>query len=177
MRVIAGRLKGRQFQAPKGHRTHPMSEKIRGAIFNSLGDIAGLTVLDAYGGSGALSFEAISRGAINALALDVDKAAHRCIQSNADDLQLGNKLKAIRVNASAWSSNNTGAHFDIVLLDPPHDDLRRDVLAKISQHAKPKGIMVLSWPGTEKVPAFSDFEEVSVKDYGDAQLVFYRRIA
>jgi 16S rRNA (guanine966-N2)-methyltransferase len=54
MRIISGRLGGRQFEAPKGHKTHPMSEKMRGALFNVLGDISGLNVFDAYGGSGAM---------------------------------------------------------------------------------------------------------------------------
>ena len=66
MRIIAGSLGGRVFKAPSGHRTHPMSEKIRGAIFNALGDISDLTVLDAFTGSGALCFEAVSRGVANA---------------------------------------------------------------------------------------------------------------
>ena len=60
MRVISGKFGGQLFDAPKGHRTHPMSEKVRGALFSVLGDISGLTVLDAFAGSGALSIEAIS---------------------------------------------------------------------------------------------------------------------
>jgi 16S rRNA (guanine966-N2)-methyltransferase len=59
MRIIAGELKGRNIQEPYGHRTHPMSEKVRGAVFNALGDIEGLAVLDAFAGTGALSFEAV----------------------------------------------------------------------------------------------------------------------
>ena len=53
MRVISGWLGGRIFESPHGHRTHPMSDKIRGAVFGVLGDIKGLTVLDAFAGSGA----------------------------------------------------------------------------------------------------------------------------
>jgi len=55
MRIIAGNLKGRIFHDPPGHHSHPMSEKARGALFNTLGDIEGLTVLDAMAGSGALA--------------------------------------------------------------------------------------------------------------------------
>ncbi len=56
MRVISGFLGGRNFESPHGHRTHPMSEKVRGAIFGALGDIKGLTVLDAFSGSGRISY-------------------------------------------------------------------------------------------------------------------------
>ena len=72
MRIIAGYLGGRQFNSPRSNRTHPMSDKARGGLFNALGDISGLTVLDAFAGSGALSFEAISRGAESVIAVDID---------------------------------------------------------------------------------------------------------
>ena len=54
MRVIAGKLGGRFFNGPDSSATHPMAERVRGALFNALGDIAGLHVLDAFGGSGGL---------------------------------------------------------------------------------------------------------------------------
>jgi 16S rRNA (guanine966-N2)-methyltransferase len=82
MRIIAGRLGGRHFASPQGRRTHPMSDKMRGALFNALGDIDGLSVLDAFAGSGALAFEAVSRGAGHAVAIDVDKSAQRAIAEN-----------------------------------------------------------------------------------------------
>lgn len=63
LRVISGSLGGRLINSPPGNKTHPMSEKMRGAIFNILGNIEGLDVLDAYSGSGAIALEAISRKA------------------------------------------------------------------------------------------------------------------
>src|SRR3954464_3149409 len=98
MRIIAGRLGGRQFNSPKGHRTHPMSEKGRGALFNALGDISGLTVLDAFAGSGALSFEAISRRAASVLAIDSDKNAQRAIAENIASLGLSRQVKLIKTS-------------------------------------------------------------------------------
>jgi 16S rRNA (guanine(966)-N(2))-methyltransferase RsmD len=75
MRIIAGTLGGRTFESPHGRRTHPMSDKVRGSLFNTLGDIDGLTILDAFAGSGALAFEAISRGAEHVLAIEIDNRA------------------------------------------------------------------------------------------------------
>src|SRR5580704_8750565 len=103
MRVIAGYLGGRSFNSPGGHRTHPMSDKVRGAIFGVLGDIKGLTVLDAFAGSGALAIEAISRGAKSAVAIEVDKRAHAIIVENIQALGLEARVKAIRAFAGAWS--------------------------------------------------------------------------
>lgn len=177
MRVIAGKLKGRQFDAPRGHRTHPMSDKVRGALFSALGDISGLTLLDAYAGSGALSIEAISRGASSVLAIDIDKEAHRTILENVANLGLKDSITVMRKNISGWSRNNQQQIFDIVLVDPPYNDLRPIVIQKLLQQVKPNGLFVLSWPGSENPRPFVGAEILVNKKHGDAQLVFYRKIA
>lgn len=177
MRVISGRLGGRQFDSPAGHRTHPMSDKVRGALFNMLGDIKGLTVLDVFSGSGALSFEAISRGAVASIAVDIDKSANSTVVKNAKSLGLSGQIKAIRANISGWSENNPDELFDLVLCDPPYDSLQLNTLQKLVKHVKPKGLLVLSWPGNLEAPEFVGLEQVSQKSYGDAQLVFYRKIS
>lgn len=175
MRIIAGRLGGRSFDAPRGNRTHPMSDKIRGALFNILGDIDGLTVLDGFAGSGALSFEAISRGAASALAIDVDKEAHKAVQANIKLLGLQEQVIVMRKNVAGWSRNNKNKTFDIVLADPPYDDIRPALLQNLTVQVKDGGLFVLSWPGNEPVREFPGIEVLTAKNYGDAQLVFYRK--
>jgi 16S rRNA (guanine(966)-N(2))-methyltransferase RsmD len=152
-----------------------MGDKIRGALFNILGDITGLTVLDAFAGSGALSFEAISRGAESALAIDVDKEAHQTIQSNIKLLGLDEQVTVMRKNSAGWSRNNKEKQFDIVLADPPYNDIRPQLLQSLIVQVRSGGIFVLSWPGSEPVRAFPGTEVLSAKSYGDAQLVFYRK--
>jgi len=152
-----------------------MSDKARGAIFNMLGDISGLAVLDAFAGSGALSLEALSRGASHATAVDVDKAAHRTIQENAQALGVQAKLKAIRANASGWSDNNPTMSFDIVLCDPPYDHLQLPLLQKLVRHLKPDGVLVLSWPGGQAPPDLLGVVAIAAKDYGDAQIMIFSR--
>lgn len=176
MRIIAGRLGGRQFQAPHTHRVHPMSDKMRGALFNVLGDISGLTVLDAFGGSGALSFEAISRGASHATAIDIDKDAHAQISKNIKELELEEEVKAIRANASSWSDNNPDTKFDLILLDPPYDNVPHELLSKLSKHADLGGLIVLSYPGNKQPPTLTGLDLITAKLYGDSQLVFYRKL-
>lgn len=175
MRVVAGSLGGRQFASPRGHRTHPMSEKGRGALFNALGDITGLTVLDAFSGSGALSIEAISRGARSATAIELDKEAVRTISDNLRQLDIEDKVTLLRRNVKGWSRNNQQREFDIVLADPPYDDIRPDVLAGLTTHLTADAILVISWPGKEPPREFPGVTIISAKNYGDAQLVFYRR--
>lgn len=174
MRIIAGSLKGRQFDSPAGHRTHPMSEKIRGAIFNILGDVEEMTLFDAFAGSGAFAFEAISRGAKSALMTDITKEAYAAIQKNIVSLELSKEVKVVRANASGWSDNNLNARFDIVLADPPYDDVQQFLLEKLARHVKTNGLYVLSLPPSEQF-IFPGFKLIKQKAYGDATLSFYRR--
>ena len=176
MRVIAGQLGGRVFENPRGHRTHPMSEKARGAIFNALGDVEGLTFLDAYAGSGALSIEALSRGASSALAIDVDIEAVKTMTSNAKALSLEDTMKVLRKNISGWSRNHQNSTFDIVLADPPYDDIRPDVIERLAVHVAHGGVFVLSWPGSEKIREFSGLRQIKHSLLGDIQLVFYKKV-
>lgn len=154
-----------------------MSDKVRGAIFNMLGDIDGLTVLDAFAGSGALCFEALSRGARLATAIDVDKGAISTIKANANALGLGGRVKAIRANVSSWADNNPEPRFDLVLLDPPYDDVKMPLLAKMAGFAQPGGIVVLSLPPTADSDLGDAYELLSSKSYGDATLSFFRRVS
>jgi 16S rRNA (guanine966-N2)-methyltransferase len=174
VRVVAGRLGGRNFESPRTNRTHPMSDKVRGALFNALGELNGLTVLDAFAGSGACSIEAVSRGAAKVLAIDIDPEAVKTIAENVKNLNVTDQITVRRKNISGWSRNNQQQQFDIVLADPPYNDIRPDVLERLMVHVRPGGLFVLSWPGSEPVREFGGLEIVSHKSYGDAQLVFYR---
>lgn len=176
MRVISGQLGGLNFDSPHGHRTHPMSEKMRGAIFSALGDIEGLSVLDVYAGSGALAIEALSRGADHAIAIDSDKKAAMTIMLNAKKLSLNTRLKVTQAHFSSWSSRNSNLKFDLVLADPPYDAISAAEIASLPLNLDDQGILVLSWPGKSEQPEFAGLKVVSQKDYGDSQLVFYKKI-
>ena len=176
MRVIAGRLGGRLFDSPHTHRTHPMSDKARGALFNVLGDIGGMTVLDAFAGTGALCFEAVSRGAASALAVESDKVAQRTIAENIELLQLGEQVSLVRAPAGPWMYRNAQLKFDLVLCDPPYNDPQFHTLDRLAKRVNPGGLLVLSWPTSEDLPVFAGLEQVEQRSYGDMQLAFYRRL-
>lgn len=177
MRIISGKLKGRIFNSPHGHRTHPMSDKIRGGLFNALGDIEGLTMLDAFAGTGAVGFEALSRGARQVVAIEHERNAQRTIQENVSALQLQNKYKLIQTTILNWSQTNTSTIFDLVVIDPPYDDLQAQSVQAAASHTAPDGICILSWPGSQSLPTLVGFECIKDKTYGDAQLGFYSRVS
>lgn len=178
MRVISGYLGGRNFESPHGHRTHPMSEKTRGGLFGVLGDIEGLSVLDAFAGSGAIAIEAISRGTSTAVCIEVDKGAHTIIQKNTKSLGIEDKVKATKAFFNAWSTRHQAQKFDLVIADPPYDLDKmpfRD-LKSLPSHMKETSTLVLSWPGKEEAWSFDGLKIVENKNYGDSQLVFYQKI-
>ena len=112
---------------------------------------------------------------LSVLAIDIDSDAIKTIANNVKDLRLSDRITVRRANISGWSRNHATERFDIVLADPPYDDVRPDVLARLTAHVLPDGLFVLSWPGGEKVRDFDGMVIASKKQYGDAQLVFYRR--
>jgi 16S rRNA (guanine966-N2)-methyltransferase len=177
MRVVAGELGGRFFMAPDSTATHPMGERVRGALFNSLGDVSGKTVLDAFAGSGAIAYEAVSRGATSVVAIERDKRAQRLIADNIESLDLGERIKLIKASCAAWDETNPDAQFDLVICDPPYHDLQLSTVSKLIRHVKQNGLMVLSYPGRESVPTVNGVVVVDNKSYGDAALAYYRKAA
>ena len=172
MRIISGDLGGRTFVS-RSRSAHPMSEKMRGAIFNVLGDIKGLSLLDAFSGTGAISFEAASRGASAIVAIKSDKSAQNDIEININSLALSDKVRLIRTTVMNWlkTANTT---FDIIIADPPYDRLQINSILALEHQLDVDGTLVLSYPPVANLPVFTDLKMVTEKDYGDSRLVFYR---
>ena len=175
MRIIAGQWGGRNFASPHSHRTHPMSEKARGALFNTLGDIQGLHLLDAFGGSGALALEAASRGANPVLVIEKDRVAQAIIAQNIRTLGAKGAVTLASAAAGAWLATQPEARFDIILCDPPYDDLQPHLLQLLSARLQPNGIFVLSLPASAPSLTFPHTELLKQQHYGDAQLLFFRQ--
>ncbi|MBP9738974.1 16S rRNA (guanine(966)-N(2))-methyltransferase RsmD [Candidatus Saccharibacteria bacterium] len=173
MRIIAGRYGSRIIRAPRGHKTHPMGERIRSSLFNSLGDLSGKTVLDAFAGSGSLAIEAVSRGAESAVATESDRAAYLVVKANVEKLGAHN-VQVVKASCHAWSSTNVDKKFDIIFCDPPYNHLQLSTVFALRKHLKPNGLMVLSYPGRELTPNASGVVVVYNRNYGDAALAYYR---
>lgn len=176
MRIIAGSLGGRNFDSPHSHKTHPMSEKMRGALFNVLGDISDLTFFDTYGGSGAIAFEAVSRGAKKALITEIDMAVAKVITDNIKKLGIGEQVQLVRANAASYSKNHPYKLFDIVVCDPPYDDIHPTQIMQLTSNVAQGGLLVISKPTGSADFDFEDLELISKKNYGDGTLVFYRKV-
>lgn len=175
LRVISGTLGSRLFDAPDGFTTHPMGDRVRSALFNSLGDIKNFEVLDAFAGSGAISFECASRGAKSVIAVERDRKAQKIIEKNIQTLDLQNKVKLIKANVRQWSERNKDKQFDLIICDPPYNNLQLSTVSLLICHLKDNGLMVLSYPGRESAPTVNGVVVVDKSLYGEAALAYYRR--
>ena len=128
MRVVAGRFGGRRLRAPAGRATRPTSDRVREALFATLGALDGAVVLDLFAGSGALGIEALSRGAARAVLVERDARAVRVIRENLASLSLGGdeaRVLQIPVRRALRDARERGDAYDLVLLDPPYRDAAR----------------------------------------------------
>lgn len=123
MRIIAGLYKNRLVQAPKGLLTRPTSGRLRESLFNICRNVVEESrFLDLFAGSGAMGFEALSRGAKSAVFIDNSKEALRCIQANAESLGVEMQIQAIYgdVFEQLQKLLKRGFVFDIIYADPPY---------------------------------------------------------
>ena len=121
MRIIAGAWRGRPLTAPAGSTTRPTADRVRETLFSMLvsrlGAFEDLRVADLFAGSGALGFEALSRGAAEAVFVDQDPAAIAAIRANADRLAAADR---VRVIGGSGLKLPKGGPFDVVFADPPY---------------------------------------------------------
>lgn len=172
MRIIAGKYKSRIISDTKNNRTHPMSEKIRGALFNSLGDISGLSFLDAFAGTGAVAIEALSRGATTVHAVEINADSFETLKKNRDLITDESELQVHRANVGSWLKN-CDKKFDAIVADPPYDAIGMKALDACAEYVESDGILVVSLPVAENID-FKGLDKIDEKLYGNAKLVFYK---
>jgi 16S rRNA (guanine966-N2)-methyltransferase len=123
MRVVAGLAGGRRLQAPAGRKVRPTSERVREALFNSLGSldaVDGATVLDLFAGTGALGIEALSRGAASATFVDADLHAVKAIKDNLRVTGLGERARVVHADVFRFLADAPAEPVDLAFADPPY---------------------------------------------------------
>lgn len=121
MRVIAGNHRSRKLQTLEGMNTRPMTDRMKEAIFNTIGPFFdGGIVLDLFGGSGALTLEAISRGISKAYITDNSSEAIKVITENVNTLKEDNKVTILKLDYLQALNKFKDMQFDVIFLDPPY---------------------------------------------------------
>ena len=185
MRIVAGRLKGRSIATPEGQGTRPTSDRARQAVFNVLEHAAwaepleGMRVMDLFAGSGALGFEAISRGAAFALFVETDDEARGAIRENADAYGVMGRTRVHRRSATDLGGRpgSDGEAFDLAFLDPPYrKGLGEQALARLIEGnwLKPGAVVVFERGSDEPEIDTPGYERLDARDYGAARVLFLR---
>jgi 16S rRNA (guanine(966)-N(2))-methyltransferase RsmD len=142
-RIIAGAARGRRLAAPRGSGTRPTSDKVRGAVFNVLGQFFdGGDVLDLYAGTGALALEALSRGCARAVCVEADRRVAELIAENAGALGFGDRVDVRRGRVLDVVPTLRRGAFVLVFVDPPYDEGPDGALALLESVVAPGGRVV-----------------------------------
>jgi 16S rRNA (guanine966-N2)-methyltransferase len=179
MRIVAGERKGTRLGAPAGRGARPTSDRVRESLFAILGDVGGAAVLDPFAGSGALGFEALSRGAASAAFCDVDRAALAALRENARRLRYAERCTIRRQDARRRLATDraAGVTYDLVLLDPPYamlSDLTPQLEADLPALLAPDGRAVLERAAAAPAPA-PELAVLADRAYGGTAITVWRR--
>ena len=121
LRIIAGEFKGRRLKAPAGRTVRPTGDRVKEAWFSILQpSIPDARVLDLFAGSGALGFEALSRGAVSVDFVETRKASLAAIRDNATTLNVGDRVTIHRSDALRFAERLQPAQYDMAFADPPY---------------------------------------------------------
>jgi 16S rRNA (guanine966-N2)-methyltransferase len=182
VRIVAGRFRGSALAAPKSQETRPTSDRLRETVFNILAhgldvDLEGVRVLDLFAGTGALGFEAISRGARHCTFIEEGTEARGVIRRNMETLGLNGVAKIFRRDATRLGAAGTIDPFDLVFADPPYGKgLGEKALSSAAAGGwlKPGAVCVLEERASADVEFPEGFDLLDRRIAGDSQVVFLK---
>jgi 16S rRNA (guanine966-N2)-methyltransferase len=175
MRLSGGERSGQRLAAPRGAKTRPTPAKVREALFAVLGKrIEGARVLDLFAGSGALGFEAISRGAASVVFVDNDANAVMSIRRNAVRLIADPERWRILPMTAARALRTLRGTFDVVLVDPPYQRGAAEELTLLMQRGLlvHSGVAVVEHPSSAQATLPASLSLLKQTKYGDTALTF-----
>ena len=173
MKLTGGTLRGRTLPGRARPNTHPTAARVREALFSMAGqDLIGVSVLDAFGGTGMLAFEAVSRGAELAWVIERDGGAVRQIRRSAEVLGVADR---VLVRRGSTPKDVPPGSFGLILLDPPYALDPSAVLAAVAPRVDADGLVVLEHTAARAAPDLADFQ-ADTRRYGDTALTLYRRL-
>lgn len=182
IRVIAGSAKGRRLKLVPGDSTRPVMDRVKEAVFSILGrGVRDALFLDLFAGTGSVGIEALSRGAEQAVFVEMDRLAVRTIQQNLTITGLGDRAAIRRTDVLALLRQSPPADpYDYIYVAPPqYRDLWRRTLEALDANPGwvPEGTVVIVQidPKEYDETEFKHLEVYDERQYGKTQVIFYRR--
>jgi len=190
MRIIGGTAGGTILKAPKGFAVRPTPDLVRQALFNSLGErVIGQRVLELFGGTGALSLECLSRGAAQALCLELSSKHARFIEENLAASRLPAGTFHVRVQdvfVAMPQLAAAGEKFDLILADPPYGE--KNVNRRSTSFAQrllddpdlphllsAAGLFILGHTRRDTLTIPAHWRETKLLRHGDSMMRFFAR--
>lgn len=189
MRITGGHAGGRLLKVPKGLDVRPTPDLVKQAIFNSLGErVIGARVLELFAGSGALSLECLSRGAVSVLCVEKSPRHAEFIQRNSSSPEFPPHALQVRVQDAFTALKQlaeAGQLFDLILADPPYGEKnvnrRSESLAQqllddvtVAKILAPDGILVVGHTKRDTLSLPAHLREYKVMKHGDTMMRFFR---
>lgn len=180
MRVIAGSAKGRRLLSVPGQRTRPITDRVKAALFDTLGQqVVGCRFLDLFGGTGSVGIEALSRGAAEVVFVEINRQALRTIGENLRRTGLAERARIVQGDAFAFLQRPDLEPFDVIYVAPPQYrrlwvkalqaiDARPSLLAEDGQ------VIIQIHPKEQETLELQHLKLADQRRYGSTLLLFWR---
>jgi 16S rRNA (guanine966-N2)-methyltransferase len=179
VKIVGGKYKGRNIDAPRGLLSRPPLALIRESVFNMLGDwVVGRSVLDLFAGSGSLGIEALSRGAGRLESVDTAARCVRMVRRNLAGLELAEAATVSRRSAADFVRSWNGERFDLIFIDPPFlSGGVQEVLGCLGSAdiLADDGFVVARHHRREAVEVPGAFELIKQRKFGESVVIFLRK--
>jgi 16S rRNA (guanine966-N2)-methyltransferase len=189
MRITGGKATGRSLRVPKGLDVRPTPDLVKQAVFNSLGNrVVGARVLELFAGTGALSLECLSRGAVHVVCVERAQRHAQAIRHNLESVGAGPEVLEVRVQdvfAAVPQLTAAQRKFDLIVADPPYGEKnvgrRSRSLAQrllddtdLPNLLSPNGLFVLGHTKRDTLEITEAWEEVKMLKHGDTVMRFLK---
>jgi len=167
VRIIAGEFKGRRITTPASAKVRPTADRVREAWFSILQQsIRGARVLDLFAGSGALGFEALSRGAVSADFVEVHRASLTVLKANAGTLKVEDRVTIHRVDGLRFAERLRPGEYDVAFADPPYAGDQAALLVALFRLTPFAKVFAIEHAAAQPMPGDD------TRRYGDSAVTF-----
>lgn len=180
MRIISGSARGTRLYTLEGDATRPTLDRVKEALFSIIQNyIPDAHILDLFAGSGALSLEALSRGAAKAVLCDNSRKAISIIKQNVDKTKFNDKTELLNLDyeKALEKCKEQNIKFDIIFLDPPYKkNLLVNSVEKIFEYdlLQQKGIIIAETDEEINIECIKA-DVYDIRQYGRVKLMFIKR--
>lgn len=180
-RIIAGSARGARLKVVPGNITRPITDKVKGALFNILGEaVQDSLFLDLFGGTGSVGLEALSRGAEFTVFIEKNRSAYLVLKDNIAQTGFAGVSKALMMDALKYLQNPPDQPFDYIFVAPPqYKGLWLDAMSRLDASPDwlhPDGQVIVQIDVLEYADiTLNHLRETEQRKYGDTLLVFYEK--